>query len=316
MKLSSVILIVFACCLLVSCGIHVAVPVSYAPKINLSDSAATVLIINRFDPNQLQYKREKKTNAIKNGSLALCQSVENELKVFPGVKVISVYDSIMMATDIHGMLDSNILLTEQIDQLAAKYHPDYILSLENYEAGFRQDRVESVKDDKGLVSKTAYYSIYANSTWVWYNIAANKFVELKGIASAYHSSRPVISGLFSFGPAISPNADEIKAVSSKAANALSSHFKPHEELLSRKIYSKKLLKESALAIRNGLYEQAEKLLEPLTRSADDDTASKALYNRAVIFEVYRNTQSAKDFAELSMKKKNNSLAQKLLESYH
>ncbi|MXV14191.1 DUF6340 family protein [Hufsiella ginkgonis] len=298
--------------LLTSCGVrYVHYSLAVPPAIDIQSTHATILIINRFDPYQLEFRRAKKTNAVRSGSLAMLATVENELAGMK-VNVISAYDSVTMARDIHLLPDSTILTSGQLSKLAEKYQADYVLSLESYTTGFHQDEVEKVKNQDGSTSKTAHYSVYARSTWAWYDIRENKFMELTGNASRYHSGRSVVSALLAFGPAITPNAADIQDISKVAARHVAGYYKRGSRPILREIYAADALKAPGEAIMAGDYERARALLEPLARSGNNDLAAKSLYNMAVLAEMQGNTSSAMDLAELSLKKKDNRKAKVML----
>lgn len=313
MKSVKVILFILVGFAMSSCSVkYVHYTISTPPRIDVSQSALTILLVNRFDPNRLEFKKDKKTRIFKEASLEMLKHVEEEFRSYPNLRVIAAYDSVTMANDIRTIIDSSVLSTEQIRRLTERYHADYILSLEQYSAGFNQDNVERVKNADGSTSKTAYYSVYANSTWAWYNIASNTFDELKGNASQPHSDRAVVSGLLAFGPAIVSNEREIKQVTSVAVRNMLVNYRGEERQATREVYSGKALKGPANDIISGNYETARSSLQVLAKAEDDDLASKALYNLAVLSEIQGNAEAADDFAKLSLARKNNLLAKMFL----
>jgi hypothetical protein len=122
----------------------------------------------------------------------------------------------------------------------------------------------------------------------------------------------VVSAILAIGPAIGSNSKLIQEVSIDLAKQVAGYFKSQVITLNRPLYTDKILKQSAEAIRSGDFSTAEKELESLIANADESISSKAYYNLAVMADLKGDRKKAVDFATLSMQKKKNMYASLLL----
>lgn len=316
MKILNYCLLIIAVACLSACGVtNVPLTVQRDPEISFVEPITNILVINRFDVNKVDFvlRKEKKKDVYNRGINAEIGQLLNELESIKGISLIKKSDSLTMARNIKANLDSTVLTVGEIKQLAFKYNADYILALENYDAGFAQDEVVKTKNNDGSTSKIAKYSLAVQSSWVLYDKAGNSFRELKGNFAKYHSERSVLSGLLAVGPALGSNTKFVQDVSIEAGKSVASYFKSQLISVNRPLYSDKLLKASANAIKNGDYVSAQKELDVLAKTADVTVASKAFYNLAVMADLKGNKSSAIDFAQLSIQKKQNVYASMLLD---
>ena len=318
MKRLNCLLLFFALGCFSACGVsHVPFTVQRAPEISFSDSITKVLVINRFDVSKVDFmlRKEKKKEVYNRGINSEIGQLLNELESMKGIQLIKKSDSLTMARNIRANLDSTVLTVGEIQQLASKYNADYILALENYDVGFVQDEVIRTKNSDGSTSRIARYSLAIKSSWVLYDKAGHSFKELHGNASKYHSERSVLSGLLAVGPALGSNTKFVEEVSISAGRRVADYFKAQRVSVDRPLYTDKVLKSSADAIKKGDYRLAQQELEVLAKSSDARISSKAYYNLAVMADLEGNRRSAIDFAELSIRKKKNIYADMLLNGF-
>lgn len=315
MKSFTYLLLISASAILSSCSVS-NVPLTFRqePEISFSGQKVNVLVINRFDVNRINFflRKEKKKDVYGRGINAEIGQLLNELESIKGINLIEKSDSLTLARNLKGNLDSTVLTVGEIKQLASKYDADYILALENYDASFVQDEVIKTKNADGSTNKIARYSLAIRSSWSLYDAAGNSFRELKGNASRYHSERTVVSALLAVGPALGSNIKFVQEVSIQAGRRVADYFKSQLISINRPLYTDKVLKVGAKAIENGNYDLAQKELEALTQHEDLTISSKAYYNLAVLAELKGNRHSAVDFAELSLQKRKNVYASMLL----
>lgn len=302
-------------CLFSACGVsYLPLTANRAPEVTFEGPSTNVLVINRFDVNSVDFllRKEKKRSVYHRGINAEIGQVLNELESIKGIHLIQKSDSLTMARNIKADLDSTVLTVGEIQTLAKTYNADYILALEYYDAGFVQDEVVRSKNNDGSVKKTARYSLSVKSSWVLYDRYGKSFRELRADVAKYHSDREVISAILAVGPALGSNTKLVVETSIDAAKKIAGYFKSQVISINRPLYTDKLLKPSADAIRNGKFEAAQKELEELTVNSDQAISSKAYYNLAVLADLKGDRKTAVDFATQSMQKKKNMYASMLL----
>jgi len=312
LKNLSLFMIVVCLC---SCGVsYVPLTVQRGPEITFRDSITNVLVINRFDVNKVDFilRKEKKKEVYNQGINAEIGQLLNELESIKGIRLIKKSDSLTMARNLKANLDSTVLTFGEIQQLATKYKADYILALENYDAGFVQGDIIKTKNSDGSTTKIAKYSLEIRSSWIMYDKNGNSFRELKGDEIQYHSERSVVSALLAVGPALGSNTKFVQNLSITAGKKVAGYFKSQLISVTRPLYADKTLKPSADAIKRSDFAFAQKELEELTKSDDLTLSSKAYYNLAVIADLKGNKQVAMEFAELSIQKKKNMYASMLI----
>jgi hypothetical protein len=317
MKFLNFPLFILTIACLFGCGVsYIPLTTNRPPEINFNDSTVHILVINRFDVNKVDFtlRKEKKKAVFNNGINAEIAQVLTELESIKGIQLIKKSDSLTMARNIKADLDSTVLTVGEIQQLAAKYNADYILALEDYDAGFVQDEVVKTKNSDGSTSKIAKYSLAIRSSWVLYDHLGLSFKELRGDVAKYHSERGVVSAILAVGPALGSNVKFVQDVSMLAGKNVAGYFKNQLISLNRPIYTAKLFKESTAAIKIGDYDAANKALILLAKSTDPNVAYKAYYNLAVLAELKGNNRTAIDFAKISNEKKKNMYASMLLNS--
>ena len=123
--------------------------------------------------------------------------------------------------------DKNKLLkkdTIAIANLSKKYNSAIVLILKNCYSGFRQDDVRKVPASDGTsTTKMASYSVFFDTEWII--VQANTINEKTVIASTYHSTRSIQSGLLARGPGFSANKEDILKMAEENAYNVSQLFK-------------------------------------------------------------------------------------------
>lgn len=309
------IFVALALCCCSACGVsYTSLSIERKPEIVFKDSISRVLVINRFDVDKVDFvlRREKKRDVYRYGMHAEMGQVVQELGANETLRLIGPSDRLMGDSGVGSNLDSTGLTMGEIGMVAAKYQADYILALENYDASFVQDEVVRSKNSDGSVGKVASYSLAVESSWGLYDKEGKLIRVLRGDAAKFHSQRSVMSGLLAVGPALGANRKTVELVSVSAGTRIADYFRSQTYRLTRPLYTKKELKESAHDIKTGDYVVAEAKLKLLSKHSDVRVASQAYYNLAVIADLRGERKNAVELAELSQRMKRNMYASMLL----
>ena len=277
----------FICILIVvgltSCNVvqYATVPVDYAPKLVFRTDTANILVVNKlaFDSTRIS---KRKIIALKTAAYNAVKSAEKELKMLPGVKVTSLIDSVSFAAN-----------TDSVKHLAATHKVNFILTLDDFNAGVVLDNVQYDGN-----AQIAYYSAKARATFTLYESNGIYFKKLKGTAVEPEDNR------FAF----SIN----EAARSAALDALKDYL-PYTITNYRPLYNQSdILKAGVQQILAGRFDRAYKILNPLIDGADTKLASRAAYNMAVVYEAQGDIEEALTLAKLSNQKQQNDYAAVLI----
>ncbi|HUR12615.1 MAG TPA: hypothetical protein VM012_14665 [Flavitalea sp.] len=206
--------------LLIACGLFAAgcssvLPILEDKKIPaafpIKDSLKTFVLIDAAEVVTTGMTLLKKRKAVledvkKEYMQMVPEWVENELKI----KAIT--DTSLTADQKKKLL---LYDSAMISMLRDRHGAEVIAILKNCYGGFEQDDVVTEKDNDGTKTKTAFYSVFFESTWQV--IQGNKNEEKTVRASKPHSSRSVASGLLARGPAFKANKSDILQVASDNA---------------------------------------------------------------------------------------------------
>ena len=278
MKLFKLICILFVACL-TSCTViqYATVPVDYAPKLVFNQDTARILLVNKiaFDSTKIN---KRKLVALKAAAYTAVVGAEKELKLLPGVKVTSLIDSIPFNTN-----------PDSVKQLAATYKANYILTINDFNAGLVLDNVQYDGN-----AQVAYYSTKAMVNFTLYESNGVYFKKLKGTAEEPQDGR--------FGYSIN-------AVARYAALDALKDYLPYTITNQRPLYSQgEQLSAGVKQILAGRFDLAYKILNPLIDGPDPKLASRAAYNMAVVYEAQGDIDEALALAKLSNQKQQNDYA--------
>ena|SRR5687768_90049 len=169
----------------------------------VADSTRTFLIVDAAEIMTTGIALVKRREAV-------MQDVKTDyLKVIPGIVTEKLSMPVVIDTTITAEQKTRILAheTKTIDSLLAKHHAEILVVLKNCYGGFEKDDVVTEKNDNGSKSKTAYYSVFFESTWQV--IQGRMYREKVIMARKPHSSRPIVSGLLARGPGFKANREDI-----------------------------------------------------------------------------------------------------------
>lgn len=160
---------------------------------------------------------------------AVMQDVKTDyLKVIPAIVTEKLSMPVVIDTTISAEQKSRILAHDQktIDTLLAKHNAGIMVVLKNCYGGFDKDEVVTERNQDGSKSKTAYYSVFFESTWQVIQVRLDK--EKVVVARKPHSNRPIVSGLLARGPGFSANRKDIVEMARLNASEFTALFHDRE----------------------------------------------------------------------------------------
>jgi tetratricopeptide (TPR) repeat protein len=277
-KLFKLVCILFVVSL-TSCSVvqYATVPVDYAPKLVFNHDTAHVLLVNRlaFDSTRIS---KRKIAGLKAAAYSAVLSAQKQLKMLPGIKVTSLIDSVQFNVN-----------TDSIKHLAAAHKANYILTLDDFNAGIALDGVQYDGN-----AQIAYYSAKAKVTFTLYESNGIYFKKLKGTADEPEDNRYLSA---------------INEASRNAALDALKDYLPYTVTNYRPLYNQSdALQAGVTQILAGRFDRAFKILNPLIDGADAKLGSRAAYNMAVVYEAQGDIEEALTLAKLSNQKQQNNYA--------
>ncbi len=282
MKLFKLIFLLFIAGL-TSCNViqYATVPVDYAPKLIFNPDTTHILLVNKvvYDSTRIN---KRKIAVLKAAAYSAVAGAEKQLKLLPGVKVTSIIDSLPFTAN-----------TDSVKHLAADYKANYVLTIDDFNAGIVLDNVQYDGNQQ-----IAYYNTKAKVDFTLYEKNGIYFKKLKGTAEE---------------PQENGNRFSISGVARDAALDALKDYLPYTITNSRPLYSgNDALESSVQQILKGKFDMAYKILNPLIDGKDLKLASKAAYNLAVVYEAQGDIEEALDLAKLSNQKQRNDYATVLI----
>lgn len=188
-------------------GCTTPVPVMQAVHIPaefpVKDSTQTFLIVDAADVMTTGIAIVKRREAVLEDVKA------DYLRLVPELVTMQLGMPVVIDTSVTADQKKRILLHESniLDSLRSKHNAGIIVVFRNCYGGFEKDDVVTERNDDGSKSKTAYYSVFFESTWqvIQDGIDRQKII----IARKPHSSRPIVSGLLARGPGFKANRKDI-----------------------------------------------------------------------------------------------------------
>jgi nicotinamidase-related amidase len=103
----------------------------------------------------------------------------------------------------------------------------YTLVYTGFDEGFTTDYIEKAKDENGVVTKTAYYSVYCNTTFELYDSQGTRTT--KQIEAKREHSNAVVAGLLlDAGPSFKDNKPALSDIAKQNIQQTAQLFKPRE----------------------------------------------------------------------------------------
>ena len=263
-----------------SCTSYVSISTTALPEINLSGDSAEFLFVNRFVPDDLDYKNENKVDVYKMGIEKYIEGLKSGFDTSEKINLI-IADTTLASHSAHEPAYN--LSTRIIQDLCREYDPDYILSLDNYDLFFDKE-VEVEEYDEGSKSRTAHYDLVLNTFITIYSINGMALDKLKEELRTHHDSRAVASGLLAVGPSMGQADANVIALSDELGKSFIGKFKSTRITEKRPFYSSKEFKNAYQAFKYGRWDTVEEELLLLTKNSDTKIQGKAAYNLGVLYE--------------------------------
>jgi len=294
-------------CVIASCGVenYVTIADNHAATIVFDKDSTKILVVNTFNFDRLNLKSAKKLDVVKGGAYASINYAASRLKQLKGVSIIYIPDSNHTATSV-----------DSLSMLAARYHADYILALNNFQAYFDADNIQSHDSNTGKKDayKTADFSIKLTANYILYDKNASVYKQLNGFVSDFQSTEEVPNALLAglVGPGIKGNSQVVNQSAIHATDVALQGFFAYTSTRSRSLYNNDDLHAAVEEITANNFDKADSLLRPFLANEDTGLAAKAAYDLAVVYEAKGNFKVAVEMAQLSVEKENNSKARILL----
>lgn len=282
-----------------SCASKLAIETTLPAKVPIGIEQWKVVVINRFNPEFLDYEKEEELAAVSTGAH----------EAFMGAVHAVLEDSTYLL--VHSD-SANFTAHSKDEKLPAEafrkiyqQHPYHLLlSLDHFDVGVVEE-VEGSFNDTGTYSQETYTSLLAKSTWTLYDSTGTELDSAVVQADDYYPSGtrrqiaqrvvPVIHTLawytgFDYWMRLSPSTINY----------------------DRPYYAKGKMVEAGNYMASQNWEAAIADLKLIFAEGNKRDAGKAAFNLAVVYEALNAIEEAKRWATEAAKK-NNPLAPQLLE---
>jgi len=167
----------------------------------------------------------------------------------------------------------------------------YSIIITNFNIYFEQMDIVVTKSESGK-SREAFYDIVSKVDY----ILRSKDGEVKTFpieARQFHSSRFVVSGLFSAGPNVVSNKQDVMRILHQNINSFIKNFVPATDDRFRLLFGSSEFKELKQFINRGDIQSAITFCEKKSTNTDTLIGARAFYNLAVLYESQGNYTEAK-----------------------
>jgi len=269
-------------------------------EVPVTDAQWKVVALNRFNPDELQFKREKKTAVYSDGAQHAFAGV------LDAIDADRTYVLQFADTAAYTLSGSSEALTPAQVQEVYQAHPHHLLLTLNYFDAYMEPMVVDVEDEEGVVSKIADYSLFTKTTWTLYDSTGAVLDHEVLSRDELYTSRSVLNGLMAvlIKPAISNAGTSINALAAQTGIDYWQRLSPQPVTMARPYYAHKAFAPAAAQMAAGNWAAAITLLMPLAESDNNKEAGKAAYNLAVVCEAKGDLEAAKRWAKTAAGKKN------------
>ena len=181
------------------------------PEFPVVDSQKKIVLIDKSALTTTGIIRlKKKARIVSQIKKDFLRQIATTMRHGAGVKV--VFDT-TVSTD--SVIDTNShagpISRDTILQLMRQNNAAYLLVLKSFSQGFDRDRIEKTRDNKGVVTKTAYYSIFCSSEVEIYD-STGKAVTRKLFSSRDFTDQTIASALLDVGPSFEAHKDALTSM--------------------------------------------------------------------------------------------------------
>lgn len=284
-----------------ACSTYIPVTHELPPEIQLNEKPGNIGFVNLFDPSQLDYTKEKKTEVFS-------ESIQHFTKgLDEAFKKDSTYNVVILEKNIAGKANTNLpnpVSKDSVVLLCKDDDVDLLLILEAYDIYFDKE-VDVEKNEDGSKTKTAYFDLVVFAGLSLYDNNGEVINRSKMYNRDFYKSREVASTIFTIHPSLAKAGEETGQLSYELGNEYINKFYPGYKIESEKFYIGKEFTEILKNAREENWYEVIKMLKPLTESDDEKIRNKAAFNLAVAFKAigeYEISEKWKEKAE-SLKSK-------------
>lgn len=275
------LLLLLACvAAFVSCSTHVPVKKVLPPEIVIPEGKESFLFASRFVADSLDFNNQNKIDVFRKGH-------HNYLMGFKSGFDTSRYFHVTMIDTLIGshatVQPGPELSSTDVAALCATNACDYLISLDAYNLFFDQE-VEVVEQEDGSKTKTAYYDLVLEVFIAVYDGRGKQVDKLRDEIRIKHDERSVLSGLLAIGPSMGKADKNVILISDELGRKFIQKFYPYTIFEQREFYFSKPFKPAYKAYKTGNMAFAEADLIRLSKDGSRETAGRAAYNLAVVYE--------------------------------
>ncbi|PRY15461.1 hypothetical protein CLV24_10282 [Pontibacter ummariensis] len=265
--------------------------------VSVANSQWKVAVLNRYNPELLPFEKDKKVAVFADGVRGAYAGV------LGAIEQDSTY--LLVYTDTASFKAATTqeqLTPAQVKEIYSQAPHHLLLSLDDFDTFFEQTTVRE-EADNGEVSKTAYYTLVAKSSWTLYDSTGAVLDKATLTQEVPYQSRAVVSGLLAIGPALSKAGPVVNELAWETGLFYWERLSPHPVTVARAYYSAQDFFPAAIRMAAGEWQQAVTLLQPLTKSPKRKEAARAAYNLAVVYEALGNLKEARYWANEALQKR-------------
>ncbi|RDV16629.1 tetratricopeptide repeat protein [Pontibacter diazotrophicus] len=290
----------------ISCTSELLIERTLPAEVPVNNNQWKVVVMNRYNPELLPYKREKKIAVV---------YADGAMYALTGVLDAIDEDEtyVLVATDTAGYTsvgNGSDLKPAQVQEIYHRHPHHLLLTLDNFDAYLEQEVVRET-DEEGGVMKTAYYTMFVKSNWTLYDSTGTVLDSVTLSRDELYDTRAVISGLLALGPATDYTGPVVNDLAYQTGLDYWQRLAPQPVSIIRPYYSNNAFAPAAYQMAAGNWAEAIALLKPITEIQKKKEAARAAYNLAVVYEAMGRIEEAKYWANIASDK-NNKLALMLL----
>jgi len=264
-----------------SCVTYISYVSTRPPAIQADTSYTEIGFINRYDYTNLPFNNENKKEVFAYGVRQLIYAMENTFRNDPTFN-LTILDTLVRGqyrTDFPEALDPKFVVS-----LCNEKKVDMILVLEAFDAYFETE-TETEEYDDGSKSRTNYVDLVVQAGFSLYGKSGTLIDREMVTESRFYQSRMALSSVLVFGPSMGKAKEEVSVLTDEIGKSYIQDFYPSSDVVMNSIYTGQDLAEAVRYMQNQQWEEAERILFPLTESPDRKLAKKAAHNLAITYDA-------------------------------
>lgn len=274
-------------------------------KVPIANNQWKVVVVNRYNPDLLEFKREKKIDVFAKGGQ----------EAFAGIVEAVLEDSTyqLVHTDnltYQAKVAEEPFSKEQIWEIHRQHPHHLLLALDNFDISMTHETVRE-EDSNGAVSKTAYFTLITKASWSLFDSTGKVLDKASITHETPYQSRAVLSGLLAIGPSLANAGEKVNQLAWYTGYDYWKRLHPQPVSYARTYYVSKNVRPANVHMAKKDWQMAIILLKPRTLDQKNKHAARAAYNLAVVYEAIGDIEEARHWAR-EAKRKNDPLAGQLL----